>query len=52
MNGFWERLAFAFRCFFSILFHADIPNDISQKLFKAASPVPQASAALYLPSLV
>jgi hypothetical protein len=43
MNGFWERVAFAFRCFFSILFHADIPNDIAQKLVKRAGPVPQAA---------
>ena len=43
MNGFWERVAFAFRCFFSILFHADIPNDIAQKLVKPAGPVPQAA---------
>jgi hypothetical protein len=41
MNGFWERVAFAFRCFFSILFHVDIPNDITQKLVKLAGPVPQ-----------
>jgi hypothetical protein len=40
MNGFWERVAFAFRCFFSILFHVDIPNDIAQKLVKLAGPVP------------
>jgi uncharacterized protein DUF2760 len=44
MNGFWERVAFAFRCFFSILFHADIPNDLAQKLVKPASPVPQVPA--------
>ncbi len=43
MNGFWERVAFAFRCFFSILFHADIANDIAQKLVKPAGPVPQAA---------
>jgi hypothetical protein len=43
MNGFWERVAFAFRCFFSILFHADIPNDIAQKLVKRSGPVPQAA---------
>ena len=41
MNGFWERVAFAFRCFFSILFHIDIPKDIAQKLVKLAGPVPQ-----------
>ena len=45
MNGFWERVAFAFRCFFSILFHADIPNDIAGKLAKTAGPVPRAPAA-------
>lgn len=45
MNGFWERVAFAFRCFFSILFHADIPNDIAQKRVKPAGPVPQVPAA-------
>jgi Domain of unknown function (DUF2760) len=43
MYRFWERVAFAFRCFFSILFHADIPNDIAQKLVKPAGPVPQAT---------
>ena len=30
MNGFWKRVAFAFRCFFSILFHGDIPNDTNR----------------------
>jgi Domain of unknown function (DUF2760) len=44
MNGFWERVAFAFRCFFSILFHADIPNDLARKLVKPASPVPRVPA--------
>ena len=46
MNGFWERVAFAFRCFFSILFHGDIPNDIAQKRVKPDGPVPQAPAAV------
>jgi hypothetical protein len=45
MNGFWERVAFAFRCFFSILFSADIPNDIKQKLATPAGSVPRAPAA-------
>src|SRR6202790_2334663 len=45
MNGFWERVAFAFRCFFSILFDDDIPNDIAQKRVKPAGPVPQVPAA-------
>ena len=42
MNGFWERVVFAFRCFFSILFHAEIPGDIAEKLVQPAGPVPQA----------
>ena len=41
MNGFWERLAFAFRCFFSILLHADIPPDVVQKMVKPGGPTPQ-----------
>jgi Domain of unknown function (DUF2760) len=45
MVAFWERVAFAFRCFFSILLHADIPNDIAQKLVKPAAPVPQMPSA-------
>ena len=45
MNGFWERVVFAFRCFFSILFRADIPSDIAEKLAKTAGLVPQAPAA-------
>ena len=40
MNGFWKRAVFAFRCFFSILFHADIPTDIMEKRVKPAGPVP------------
>ena len=41
MNEFWERVSFAFRCFFSILFHADIPSDIVRRLVKPASTAPQ-----------
>ncbi len=37
MSG-WERVTFAFRCFFSILFHAEIPSDIAEKLGKPATP--------------
>jgi len=44
MNGFWERVVFAFRCFLSILFHAEIPNDIAQKLVKPPGPAPAAAA--------
>jgi len=45
MNGFWERLVSAFRCFLSILFHAEIPNDIAQKVLKHSGPAPQAPVA-------
>ncbi len=44
MNGFWERVAFAFRCFFSILLHGEIPNDIAHNRVQPAGPVPQAPA--------
>jgi hypothetical protein len=37
MLGFWERVAFAFRCFFSILIHAEIPQDIQQRISKSGS---------------
>jgi hypothetical protein len=45
MNGFGERVVFAFRCFLSILLHGDIPNDIAQKLIRPAGQIPQAPAA-------
>ena len=45
MNGLWERVVFAVRCFFSILFHAEIRNDIAQKLVKSAGPLPLVPAA-------
>ncbi len=44
MNGFWKRAVFAFRHFFSRLFHDDTPNDIAQKRVKPAGPVPQVPA--------
>ena len=43
MNGFWGRVALAFRCFFSILLYANIPNDIAQKLVQPAGAVPPAA---------
>jgi hypothetical protein len=52
MNAFWERLSNAFRCFFSILFNGDIPNDILQKSVKPAgqvSPTPAAQASVSPP---
>jgi hypothetical protein len=50
MNGFWERVAFAFRCFFSILFHGAIPNDIAHKRVQPAGPAPKAPAASVSPA--
>ncbi len=47
MSG-WEQVTFAFRCFFSILFHAEIPNDIAEKLGKPAGPLPRAVAYVAL----
>ena len=47
MNGFWERVVFACRCFLSILFRSEIPHDIAQKLVKPvgpASPAPPTAA--------
>lgn len=47
MIGFGERVAFSFRCFFSILFRAVIPDDIVRKLVKpvpAAEPAPAPAA--------
>ena len=44
MNGFWQRIALAFRSFFSVLFHGDIPNDMAQKPVKPTGPQGQADA--------
>ena len=45
MISFWERIVFAFRCFFSILFGAAIPDDIARKLVNPAAAVREAPAA-------
>src|SRR5262252_6583145 len=45
MNGFWERVAVAFRCFFSILFHGDIPKHIAPVRGRPSGQVPQTPAA-------
>jgi len=39
MIGFSTRLSFAFRCFVSLLFHGEIPPDISQVLGQARPEV-------------
>jgi Domain of unknown function (DUF2760) len=37
MVSFWERVAFALRCFFAILIHARIPIDIQERLSTSSS---------------
>jgi hypothetical protein len=48
MDKFWERVVFAYRCFFSILFDAEIPPDIAEKLIKpkVAAPPPAVPPAV------
>jgi hypothetical protein len=48
MNRFGERVTFAFRCFFSILFHGAIPDDIAQKQAEPAGLVSQVPASVRL----
>jgi hypothetical protein len=50
MIGFWERIVFAFRCFFSILFQGAIPEDIARKLVKPAAPVQEAPVTATAPA--
>jgi hypothetical protein len=45
MIGSWERVVFAFRCFLSILFRTEIPDEIVQKLVKSVGPVSPAPPA-------
>jgi hypothetical protein len=45
MITFWERVLFAFRCFISILFQAEIPQDIAEKLVRPAAAAPPAATA-------
>jgi hypothetical protein len=45
MNGFWKRVAFAFRCFFSILLQGELPNDFARRMKTSRSvPGPASSA--------
>lgn len=39
MIGFGERIAFAFRCFLSILFRSTVPDDIALRLLRPPAPV-------------
>ena len=43
MNGFGGRVAFAFRCFFSILLHGQVP-DMAQRRIEPAPPDPRLPA--------
>jgi hypothetical protein len=45
MNGFWQRLATAFRCFFSILFHGELPDDLLRRFGKPLGPSRQTAPA-------
>ncbi len=45
MIGFGERIAFSFRCFFSILFRGVIPDDIVRKMIKHAPAAEQPAPA-------
>jgi hypothetical protein len=45
MNGFWERVAIAFRYFFSILFRGEMPDGTAQKRVKPTGEVPPVPAA-------
>ena len=42
---FTTRLAYAFRCFFALLFRGEIPEDIRRELTRAVSAVPAAASA-------
>ncbi len=42
MPDFWKRVAFAFRCFFAILLHGEVPQDIARELI---NPAVRANAA-------
>jgi len=50
MESFWERIAPAFRCFFSILFNSEIPDDIAEKVRKPAASSPVSAAEAPAPS--
>jgi hypothetical protein len=39
MIGFWTRLSYAVRCFFAILLHAEVPQDIARDLIKPAHDI-------------
>jgi Domain of unknown function (DUF2760) len=39
MIGFWTRLSYAFRCFFSLLFQGEIPPDVLGQLVKPGDHV-------------
>ena len=45
MIGFSARLSFAFRCFFSLLFRGEIPQEILQALSSSAAQAPLTAAA-------
>jgi hypothetical protein len=46
MNGFWKRIASAFRCFFSLLFKGELPIDVVQTVVKPDVRQPVESAGV------
>jgi len=44
MNNFWQRATIALRCFLSILFHGDIPNEFVDRSGTSAGPVARTPA--------
>ncbi len=53
MVGFSTRVAYAFRCFFAILFNGRIPADIARELgLDSAASVPASAAAPVKPSAI
>lgn len=49
MNGFWNRIAFAFRAFFSILFKGRLAGDIIDAALRARDEVPASEPAGMVP---
>jgi hypothetical protein len=45
MSTFWQRLSFAFRSFFRILFHGTLPDDVVEELCPARAPIAVNTAA-------
>lgn len=49
MPGFWKRVGFAFRSFFSILSQGEVPEDVAREVVKAGLPASPVEAPPALP---